>query len=860
MPALNLLVQPGRVHSWLRAPLISALARLPLRPRGVQHTIEFILAVHPSNSGSSRSVTTGSGSVISHEALNSASRLLSSPPEGMSPTDWFQGIAPQMLSLLEGDGQLEMDKAAAFVIGFGILGRKQFGAPGTPGWKALVDPILHKIDPPVGSQKPNISWAPDNPIITLGSHKILVSSLDVARSLRRLSALVTSHPHPSLAKRLLTPIVLPLWSLSYWPGNDHTELHYRKPAKKLLKTLLQLSPAAKQPSKGPSNPSNLSPLHSILQNITFNGRAVKGQVGWAYVMGEDGGIQIEDISQNLHSEVDTELDFTRLDSAVKSFVTLLGTLSNLHIEISDLFIDLCDRWLHYSAKTNTHSIVTHIQPIDGREDLKSRLVEAQVMQQMMTAFPEKLVEDSQQLLELLSQVLAGFTAATVVNNGDEDSVAVALSLLNIVLTSSSFRATSEGGSRLESIKSSLQSISRQTQLEVSSTAQNILLLLEFRTTVDESEAVTSSNPTNRQREDRKSFNLAMSYITAADSPTPVRAQGIELLSDLIRSKSPILDIPSLLVLFSSLLQDEEEYIYLRVIHSFIQLSQNHPRAVMNDIIDRYVDSTEEYELDQRLRIGEVLLQVIQSNSPTFVGEDALRVSEGLLFIASRRVHRAKTEIRQQRKNALKRKQNDEAEEAWGGPVPPLDEVLDIAAQEEENILPQIVSGWESKRGAEDIRVRTSALSILGTSIECHIESIGSKIIAAAVDLSIHILTLETEPEYGILRRAAVLLIMSFIKALNTAMEEGKKIGFGFAGQSLDDVQRILRYVQGIDNDGLVRQFAGDVVEGLQAWQISALIPVQREQTGIQELAGLSIKTVVAEDARGMNRPRIEEIE
>ena len=352
----------------------------------------------------------------------------------------------------------------------------------------------------------------------------------------------------------------------------------------------------------------------------------------------------------------------------------------------------------------------------------------------------------------------------------------------------------------------------------------------------------------------------MSYITAADSPTPVRAQGIELLSDLIRSKSPILDIPSLLVLFSSLLQDEEEYIYLRVIHSFIQLSQNHPRAVMNDIIDRYVDSTEEYELDQRLRIGEVLLQVIQSNSPTFVGEDALRVSEGLLFIASRRVHRAKTEIRQQRKNALKRKQNDEAEEAWGGPVPPLDEVLDIAAQEEENILPQIVSGWESKRGAEDIRVRTSALSILGTSIECHIESIGSKIIAAAVDLSIHILTLETEPEYGILRRAAVLLIMSFIKALNTAMEEGKKIGFGFAGQSLDDVQRILRYVQGIDNDGLVRQFAGDVVEGLQAWQISALIPVQREQTGIQELAGLSIKTVVAEDARGMNRPRIEEIE
>lgn len=48
----------------------------------------------------------------------------------MLPEDWFNGIAPQLLALLDGEGEPEMDKAAAFVIGFGILGRKQFGAPG----------------------------------------------------------------------------------------------------------------------------------------------------------------------------------------------------------------------------------------------------------------------------------------------------------------------------------------------------------------------------------------------------------------------------------------------------------------------------------------------------------------------------------------------------------------------------------------------------------------------------------------------------------------------------------------------------------------------------------------------------------
>jgi hypothetical protein len=130
IPVLNLLVQPGRVPQWLRTPIISTLARLPLRPRGVQHTIEFILSVHPSNTGSNAPTSTGRGSNISHEALNATSRLLSAPPTGMTAEHWFQGIAPQLLSLLGGDGQPGMDKAAAFVIGFGILGRKLFGAPG----------------------------------------------------------------------------------------------------------------------------------------------------------------------------------------------------------------------------------------------------------------------------------------------------------------------------------------------------------------------------------------------------------------------------------------------------------------------------------------------------------------------------------------------------------------------------------------------------------------------------------------------------------------------------------------------------------------------------------------------------------
>jgi hypothetical protein len=131
LPVLNLLVQPGRTQSWLRTPIITTLAQIPLRTRGVQDTVEFVLSIHPS-SRVRPSDQPEKRANISHEALNAASRLLSSPPVGISAETWFSKIAPQLFSLLRGQGEPEMDRVASFIIGFGILGRKQYGAPGMP--------------------------------------------------------------------------------------------------------------------------------------------------------------------------------------------------------------------------------------------------------------------------------------------------------------------------------------------------------------------------------------------------------------------------------------------------------------------------------------------------------------------------------------------------------------------------------------------------------------------------------------------------------------------------------------------------------------------------------------------------------
>ena len=578
-----------------------------------------------------------------------------------------------------------------------------------------------------------------------------------------------------------------------------------------------------------------------------------------YRTAPDGGIEIQEVTRNeLEYKAGSDIDLARLDTTIDAFMDLLQTVPDLKSEVSELFMNLCMKWLAQSTKDRTKPVLISLEPSSEDDDARDSLIEVKVMQKMMSTFPDRLVEDSTQLLDLVGQILSDFVTNSVTSS--EDTATVALSLLNIVLTSPRHQVTSGNEARLESIQNSLSSISRKRDLEISSTAQSLLLLLRYQNMIEEHTVLNMSTPTDRQLEDRKSYGLAMSYLTGTDSPPPVRAQGLEIISDLVRDSSPIIDVPALLVLFSSLLQDSEEYIYLRVIKSLIQLSQRHPKAVMKDLIDRYVDPNEEYELDQRLRLGEALLQVIENNALAFNGETAQAVSQGLLFISSRRGYRPKTEKQQENANKLKRKQNEEAEEAWGGEVPQLDDALDPKAEEENEILSQIVTGWESKRGAEDIRIRASAISILGSGIEANIAGVESKILSTAVDLSIHILTLEPEPEKGILRRAAILLIMSFVRAMDAARSEGKKLAFGFAGQSLEDVQRILEYVEASDNDGLVRQHARDVIEGLRAWQINALLPTQREQTEIQELAGLSIHPRGDENSIGRVRPRIEEVE
>ncbi|KAI2632561.1 hypothetical protein GGS26DRAFT_556510 [Hypomontagnella submonticulosa] len=858
MSALSKLTQPGLVPEWLRVHLMDVLTLLPQRSDGVRSTLEFVFSVHPSSTvrASEAAVPQKQGANITMEALKLASNLLSAPPATVPPEQWFPGIAPQLLALLDGKDGADLVKAAAYVIGFGILGRKQFGAPGTPGWKAFAEPMLAKINPALSSKGPAseplvFSAGPDE-VVDLRTETVLVEADELHTALIRLSSLLDSHPNPGLTKRLLAPLVLPLWTLSSWlPASKEVDERYRRPARALLYIYLKLA-------------GSLDTFQALLANLLVNGSPGTSKLRWSYDMVDESRLQVKGLRGSADA-ASLDLNLGLLESKSDAFIDLLQSVGT-DSDISTLFLNL----LRESLGSPRDAQEIKLTPDkEQQEDPAVQLVKAKVLQKMMEKLSDRLVSSWKQLLELVSQILGESQKSSAAVN--DDATTVALSLLNLVVTAPGFQKSNVPTDILTSIENSLEKISRAQEADVSQTARNLSLLLKYRDALDDPSEQTTA-PTDRQIEDRKTYSLAISYITQPDSPPPVRTEGLNLLSSLIRAGSPVLDIQATLVLLSSLLNEADDYINLTVLRLLTQLADKHPRTTIREILEHYVDANELENTDTRLRFGEALLQVIQRLGETFSGEIAKQVGDALLSIAGRRGHRPKTMAKQEREERLKQMKNKAAHDAWQGEVPDLSELDEEQTEEERarnEFIAQIVAGWESKRGAEDVRMRASALSIFSVAIETNIAGLGSTLVENAVDLCLNVITFEPGAETGILRRAAIILILHFVKALADARENGRRLGFGLTDASREDIARGLQYVAQTDNDGLVQQHARDVVESLDNWRLGTLMPAAAEvrdnqgSAALTRLAGLNIGADSRPNLPSLEpnaKPRIEEVE
>lgn len=773
--------------------------------------------------------------ILSLEVITHASKLLSSVPGSISADTYFSKLAPQLLLLID-EKDVDAQRAAVYIVGNGILGRKKHGSPGTIGWKLFAMPIIEAFNP--ATMQGEINVVSEKTPSRSDLPPVLVSEVLLGQALNRLFALVLLHPNPGLTKRLIGPCVLSLWELLCY-SQEIKKLLWAENIHKLLCTYFKTS-------------VGINKLVFLGENLLWDEK-----LPWTYGAGTAGGIEIRKRVKNFHPSLDLGVAIERADLRIGKFMKLLGEIA-VDDDIGVLFTQFCKNWLLSDDRENEgKNAILETDSFTG-DPLKS-LVNAKLTQEILKEYKDQLSANPKRVIELLSQIFTVFinkyrgkpppappsepSLAALENitisvshqnkkaNSDETSkedsseiISIALSLLSAILSSSEFSLDPETFRLLKDFQSNLANVTSLGLLPTSliMSAANISSLLDFHISLSISHTRTKTMSSDPYTSDRKEHHLALSYLT--DTLPPVRAQGLSILNSLLKRSSPVIDIQSTTVLLQSLLQDEDEFIYLSAIKNLGLLAARHQKTVLRTLVEAYIDPDEKASLDVRIKTGEALSKTIESLGSALVGDAATLVGDAMITLAGRRPQKPKSAAARHAATELEETARHEAEEAWGGEIP------SSAQDTEQESLTQILNGWQGPPGSDDLRVRASALSILGTCIENSLRGLGSQLISSALDVALSILALEPGPEAAILRRAAVLLILSLAKALDATIERGPGVStsFGFERRTVQDVMDTLRRVEDGDADEIVRGHSGITIEALETFMEKSMMRDLRE--------------------------------
>ncbi|RAL01294.1 RTP1/Tango6 family protein [Aspergillus ibericus CBS 121593] len=869
---------------WFKSLVSGHLSRIPLRPGGVVQTMVFLASQFAPSLGAEAQTQASNGPIFTVQGIMQTSRLLSSVPEGMDPVKYFSTIAPQLLALIDGDDP-DLRKTAAYVIGNGILGKRAYGAPGTIGYSIFLEPIFKALT--AGLDASVKQWLALSREIEHGSlEKIQVPGPVIVLAVERLRSLVLQPPNPGLVKRVVHPVLLPLWGLAcYSLEHQHRALHEKTLI--ILQTYFGIS-------------IGVQPLQKLVDNLLWDGGST-----WTYGSDTRSGVSLQKRStaepnRNIVRLVDI------LQSRTKLFVNLLGADPSSEERTADIFLYVSERWL-VKPSAGEHSVnrLRLSQEDDSFNDMIQKLVSAKVAETLLDNFKDALSRRPLRVLELIKQIIDGelnrayvrskrtmggrsgkvslSSLANIVEPEDAgkeeaaaetdsaESLPAVFSLLSTVLASPEFSTSQETLPVLEAIKSKVDELIPYLPSELSKPATTASMLVEIHIAAPEGQ--TTDKPSSEVA-DFETHRRALANLNS-DLP-PVQAEGFSLLSGLITKASPVLDIPSTLTLLLSIITDpsetnsNDEFIYLNAIKLIGTLASRHPRTVIKTLVDRYIDKTETNSLDQRLKIGESLLRTVQDLGSALTGETSKILSEGMISVAGRRAQKPQAQkARKQHLEKEKRKQEREARQNKEPSMPPgwsistgpttskIQELIEEESDDPDapelespeqaaNIISAWAAGAASDEEPEDLRVRASALSILASAIQTNISGLGPSVISSAVELALATLTLEPELESAILRRASVILLLDILKAMDTVRETrgSQALGFGFSlsdntsmGSRFGDASSggpatvgniphmlsSLKFVESREADSIVRGHIRVLIESLEAWLEKSLL-------------------------------------
>jgi hypothetical protein len=903
LPTLTTFLQQS-LPTWLKPVISEALSMIPLRQHGVRHTIEFLsLSYLSKNSHVPRDASGSQLQIpIPLEAVTQASKLLVLPPTGFTQDKWIVALSPELWSQLDGNAGKELSRAAGQIIAGGILSKKTTGAPGTVGWETFARPLLQTIYPK-DSKKPNVFGDTEQ--------EVIIKENEFKTGLRRLKAIASSYSHAGLLRRLVGPLLLPLWALlNYAKAKPSLDKEWTVLSSSILSRYMEIACDAKQ-------------VDSIATNMFWD-----GDTPWTLGPGSEGGVAIrwrpKQKDERMQAMDSIFEHIGGLDTRVNILVSLLSEAKISDDVAGSIFLNATKRWLTPLKPTNTSLIDD-----DSMGDPIAALVDAKFSETMARTFQEHFARSPQHIIELMAQLIQNYVSSHTAKaeesaktrtskkamlgnivqkpnaedgeegeTPDEDLISFALSILNTLLSSPDFKNTSSVTNSLRVLLPSLVYIAHPPAQQItppllSNSASTLVHLIMPPSTSNAPANPLTNDPLH---EHRATLHTILTDLQSPDPPN--RTWALRTLHTLLKNPTafPVVDVPSLThTLLSASLADPESYVHMAAIPVIVCLAERAPRPVVGILVDAFTDiderslklargrQTEEKErelreaLDYRLRVSEVLDTFLLSAGvwETETPGEAVpmrklmkKMVEACLSLASRRGQRTQTLSTRTTLAFQAQKEQEEAEAAWSGPIPNLFEPEGADPQEmaEYTALQKIVNGWEETGIEEDVRIRASALSILSTVFEHRLQSLGQASVDAGLQIVLLILTMEREEAKAILRRAAVLVIMGLLRGVDAALERGNKSTVSLSLSQQGEVERLVQWVKDEDSDELVRDHAGSVVEGLETLRLKKLYRVRDKglrlgpDLGLEgNLRGLDIQRNVGKD-EGKRKMVIEEIE
>lgn len=592
----SLIISSGS-PAYYKAFILSKLELLPYKaPRndGLLSFIEFVLGVRDDED-------------VNIEKFEHVSSVILRKPKSLSSVEYFSSIGSQSYKLLAMINRPIITSCVGYVI----------------------EKIWMKNNLIVRDFFFSRLWCNLNPNNESGI--ILVTEAEFNNAINVLLSLSKNGLKSEILVELFRPILLPLWAYLVFLSQNGKPLEI---VEGILLSYFSSTNSLDIETK--PDDCNVSDLDTIAKNLLF-----LGGDDWKFEFGPNGLTQVVRRADSVVLESTKETRVQKclkdLDDATSCFLKFLGNLEEgvvLH-----LFVLVLKRWLSI-YKGNER--IGEINPLIGLIDM--RLLEA-----IGSQYKESLCQDPRDIFEVVNDLISstefklnleekelGGATGVVTEESDSDDedelvngnfllevLPSVLQLLSAILLETTVESIEyDLKATLESTIKGLDGLSNENNLKT--LTKDAIQSLRFRiiSMLEDSRESRSSNGL-----DLRSFKRAIASLN--DPLVPIRAHGLYLLRRLIETKSDVITSQFVIDLHLTQLKDEDPFIYLNVIKGLQALVAWDPKIVVPILCDRYGKSN---DLEERLRVGEVLLRYVQSADESFGGEQASAIVESCLAI------------------------------------------------------------------------------------------------------------------------------------------------------------------------------------------------------------------------------------